>query len=170
MFHRQLRTERYAYKKRIFGIKVNSWISISIIILIALILGSFAMYAHAMDKVNYMYQNEIKTIIPAWKEKQYQIPALDKDITEREMVIGLIKRIWGVDSPTGLRIARCESGYNPKATNYNTDLTIDEGVFQINSIHNIPEMKNPVANISYAHQMYMAQGTGPWKSSESCWK
>lgn len=101
---------------------------------------------------------------------EYQIPTLNPNLTEREQNISLIKKIWGNDAETGLNIARCESGYRTHALNKNSNMTIDQGVFQINSVHGMPEMENAVANILYAYKMYQEQGTNPWTSSEKCWR
>ena len=97
------------------------------------------------------------------------IPTLNPNLSEREQNINLIKKIWGKDSQTGLALARCESGYRTHATNYNKNNTVDQGVFQINSIHSMPEMENPVANILYAYAMYQNQGVNPWSASRGCW-
>lgn len=99
----------------------------------------------------------------------YKEPTINSDASERDQVKGLISRIWGKDSWTGQNIARCESGFRPTATNHNTNGTVDQGVFQINSVHNMPSMDNAVANISYAYVIYKQQGVNPWYSSRSCW-
>src|SRR5581483_10632598 len=92
------------------------------------------------------------------------VPTLNPDIPEREQNIDLIKKIWGQDKELGLAIARCESGYRTHATHQNTNSTLDQGIFQINSVHGMPEMENAVANISYAYGIYLKQGTNPWTS------
>jgi len=99
----------------------------------------------------------------------YTVPSLNPNETEREQNIGLIKKIWGQDADTGLGIAKCESGYRTLARNVNTNNTVDQGVFQVNSVHGMPEMDNAVSNISYAYTLFVKQGTNPWTSSESCW-
>jgi len=100
----------------------------------------------------------------------YEAPTLNPNITEREQNIQLITRIWGKDAQIGLAIAKCESGYRTHAENRNTNGTLDQGVFQINSVHNMPEMETAVANITYAYLIFQTQGTNPWTSSEHCWK
>lgn len=91
------------------------------------------------------------------------------DLPERERNQTLIKKIWGHASTIGLAIAKCESGYRSEATNNNTNGTQDQGVFQVNSVHGMPDMFDAVANISYAYTLYISQGTNPWTSSERCW-
>lgn len=100
-----------------------------------------------------------------------QLPTLNPNLTEREQNMALIKKIWGRDAGIGLEIARCESGYRTK-TPYrpNTNGTQDQGVFQINTVHNMTDMENAVANISYAYTKFLEQGTNPWNSSKHCWE
>lgn len=102
-------------------------------------------------------------------KEELKIPTLNPDLTERQQNIDLIKKIWGRDSGIGLEIARCESGYRTHARNVNTNSTVDQGVFQINSVHGMPEMEVATANISYAYTMFLKQGTNPWNSSAKCW-
>ena len=33
----------------------------------------------------------------------------------------------------------------------------------------MPDMFNPTANVLYAHNLFVEQGTAPWLSSKSCW-
>lgn len=89
---------------------------------------------------------------------------------ERDANIGLIKKIWGVDSETGVKIATCESGMRTEATYDNTNGTQDQGIFQVNTVHNMSDMFNATANISYAYTLFLKQGVAPWTSSQSCWK
>jgi hypothetical protein len=89
---------------------------------------------------------------------------------DQEQVIALIRKIWGKDAPIGIAIARCESGFKVAGPHVaNTNHSIDQGVFSINSIHQMPDMENATANIAYAYSMYLTQGTTPWDSSKSCW-
>ncbi len=99
-------------------------------------------------------------------EPQYQLAPL----SEREENISLIKKIWGRDWELGSNIAKCESGYRTEAKNDNKNGTQDQGVFQVNTIHGMPDMFNAVSNISYAYSLYLKQGTNPWLSSSKCWK
>lgn len=89
--------------------------------------------------------------------------------TEREQNMEIIKRIWGKDAYLGLAIARAESGYRSNAIDKDSDGTEDQGVFQINSIHNIPNMFDATANIAYAYSLYLREGTTPWNSSKHNW-
>ena len=100
---------------------------------------------------------------------KYTKPTINPNIDEKIQIQDLIRRIWGKDAYIGLAIARAESGYRPNAINHNTNGTYDIGVFQINSVHNMPDMEDVVANISYAYTLFLSQGTTPWNSSKTEW-
>ena len=89
---------------------------------------------------------------------------------EREANIDTIHKSWGTDWQTGVNIATCESGMRSAARNENTNGTEDQGVFQVNTIHGMPDMFNATANISYAYTLYLKQGLAPWESSKHCWE
>lgn len=72
---------------------------------------------------------------------------------------------------TLIRIAKCESGMNPEAVNFNRNGTWDAGLFQINKIHKqkLSSMLDYTQNIEYALKLYKNQGFNPWYSSKRCW-
>ena len=83
---------------------------------------------------------------------------------------------WGPDMLTTLayyvglpnaslmgRIAMGESGGNPRATNQNTNGTVDRGLWQINSVHGFGGNHfDPLTNALYAKRVYDRQGIGAW--------
>ncbi len=102
----------------------------------------------------------------------YEEPKL-AELSERENSVRIIKKIWGRDWKTGVVIATCESGLRANAFNgHNTNGSWDAGLFQINSIHgwSKEELMNPIANAGIAYTKFVAQGTNPWYSSQSCWE
>ena len=80
--------------------------------------------------------------------------------------------IYDVDTEIALRIAFAESSFNPKAENYNTNGSNDLGLFQINSIHNVPDScrLDTHCNIKWALNKMSKVGTQPWYSSKSKWE
>jgi hypothetical protein len=86
-------------------------------------------------------------------------------------MIAIIQQVWGRAWRIGVAIARCESGLRPAAVHYNRNGTWDAGLFQINQIHGIPkaQLLNPSVNARYAYQLYVKQGTRPWRASQRCW-
>lgn len=75
------------------------------------------------------------------------------------------------DILTLIRIAKCESGMNPEAVNFNTNRTWDAGLFQINKVHKqkLSSMLDYTQNVEYALKLYKAQRFNPWYSSRRCW-
>lgn len=79
---------------------------------------------------------------------------------------------YGVDPDTAISIAMAESSLNPLATNTNTNGTTDKGLFQINSIHGVPDecRLDVECNTDWAMQKMSTAGTTPWNSSKHKWK
>ena len=69
-----------------------------------------------------------------------------------------------------LEVAQCESHWNPQAYNYNTNLTGDYGLFQINTVHIVRYgsgfMYDWKTNVDVAYKIYKSSGWNPWV----CWK
>lgn len=81
---------------------------------------------------------------------------------------GIIHRHFGSAAPAAIRIAKCESGMNPRAVSP----TNDHGLFQINIVHRgqfeavtgapWSSVYDPELNTIYARHLYAEQGWGPW--------
>lgn len=89
-----------------------------------------------------------------------------------EQEIRTLAKCHGINEDKAVAIAKCESGLNPAAMNQNHDGTNDKGVYQINSIHNVPDScrLDKTCNISWAMNKMVNQGFRPWKASQTCWK
>lgn len=64
-----------------------------------------------------------------------------------------------------------ESGWNPEAISPpNTKGTVDKGMWQINSIHGLPDSytMNPVDATDWARMMYEQQEWRPWVARKHC--
>ena len=82
---------------------------------------------------------------------------------ERSLEEGLTYRQFA----TLWRIAECESHWEQDAYNKKTN---DKGIFQINIVHWAKAQEDTwQGNIDYALELYLEEGTGPWKSSRRCW-
>ncbi len=154
--------------KRKLSHKVRVHLSVYVLLIIAtfsaIVCGKIR--SHELDLMLHT-----QTIYAMTPERPYVEPQLNPNESGRDQVIGLIKKVWGKDAQLGLAIARCESGYSPTKPHVsNTDGSVDQGVFSINSVHQMPDMENMVANISYAYSMYLTQGTTPWNPSKGCWE
>ena len=89
-------------------------------------------------------------------------------LTEQEEIAQYIcSKPW--DCKKALKIARCESGLNPLATNKNKNGTVDRGILQINSIHGLRNSYDWKTNIDFAIQkLYTLRGWKDWASSYKC--
>jgi len=79
-----------------------------------------------------------------------------------------IVRVFG-ENTIMLKVAKCESGFNPKAKNPKSSAT---GVFQImSSVHGISPrfLTDYKVNIAAAHKLYLEQNLMPWEASRNCW-
>lgn len=107
---------------------------------------------------------------PAWADprsdaKIVEVPYYITPQTIQEKICA----VFTEDCKTALKVAKCESGFNPKAKNKQSSA---RGLFQImSSVHQVKEawLFNPDTNIQIAHDLYIRQGWGPWTSSKSCW-
>jgi len=107
---------------------------------------------------------------PTW-ESPVQAKEPEPTPSPEELVIAEIREVFGKDAEGMLKVAKCESGIRAKAiNNKNKNGSNDSGVFQINSVHGIPQryLLNSSINIRVAKQLFDAQGYEPWRSSNSC--
>ena len=74
----------------------------------------------------------------------------------------------GKDIDIAVAVAKAESGWNPKATNLNSNASVDYGLFQINSIHQAilagGNWADPEDNARMAYKVWSDAGKqwGPW--------
>jgi len=69
-----------------------------------------------------------------------------------------------------VKIAFCESSYNPLAINYNKNGSSDYGLFQYNSIHNFGEKPLDVEwSTKKTIEWIRAGKLHAWNSSKKCW-
>lgn len=78
-------------------------------------------------------------------------------------IIAMIDRVFGADAPEAVRVARCESGLNPKA--YNPGSGHAEGLFQIlypstwsRTSQASHSPFDAMANILAAHEIFVRDG------------
>lgn len=98
------------------------------------------------------------------------------EFQQDETIEEKIRRIAGeemVDADLACRVAKCESGFNPNATNTNTDGSIDRGLFQINSKYH-PEVTadqafNPEFATRWFCKAFKAGNLSWWNASKTCW-
>jgi hypothetical protein len=96
-------------------------------------------------------------------EKVIEVPRLPQTVEEE------IRSVFGKDAPIMLKVAKCESGMNPKSKNKESTAT---GVFQIMaSVHGVRRdwLTNQHINIQIAKALFDSSGLNPWNASRSCW-
>lgn len=106
---------------------------------------------------------EVKQIVQVINE----IPHPEDLETDTEKYI---YEVFGIeDYKIALAIARAESGLREDAINaYNTNGTVDVGIFQINSVHfskeacSLKEVATMKGNVDCAYELYKASGWTPW--------
>lgn len=87
-------------------------------------------------------------------------------LSEKEQIIQYITQVFGKDAPDAFNILYCENrGLRPDAVNYNRNGSIDEGIFQINSIHKQTDMTNWKKNIDFAYKLFKRGGWSQWSCS-----
>lgn len=86
-----------------------------------------------------------------------------------------IRAVWGpMEAKNAIRVARCESGLDPKAIAYEPNGSISRGLFQINNVHEGHlYKKNETAklftvdfNIQVAYTLWKQQGWRPWSCAQ----
>lgn len=90
---------------------------------------------------------------------------VEKPLTERQQIINYIYQVFGDQADNAYKVLACENGrLNPNAQGHNTNNTVDTGIFQVNSIHGVPEayLKDWRTNIDIAYQIYKGSGWGAW--------
>jgi|ERR1035437_10314498 hypothetical protein len=91
-----------------------------------------------------------------------------KPVTEHQMIVNEIYTVFGKDAPDAFKVLSCENhALNPNAQNYNNNGTVDIGIMQINSVHNVPGkyLYDWRTNISVGYQIFKDSGWGAWTCS-----
>lgn len=101
------------------------------------------------------------------KEVKTEVVYVEKEEeSEEEQIRQYIKDLWGDKADEAFAVLSCENnGLNPTAKNTgNSNGSVDGGIFQINSIHGLPDdvVYNWKRNIAYAYSIYLKQGWRPW--------
>lgn len=87
--------------------------------------------------------------------------------------IRAVAKKYNVDPNLAVRVARCESGFNPTAVRVNLGQSVDRGLFQWNDFYH-PEISNDCAfdiecSTSRFCQAVKAGHLNWWNNSQHCW-
>lgn len=74
---------------------------------------------------------------------------------------------FGEDYEDAMTVLSCENKYlDPNSINtYNSNGSVDEGIFQINTIHGLDNMLDYKANIDFAYKLFKKKGWSSWSCS-----
>ena len=111
------------------------------------------------------------------KEETEEEEKKTEKIETEEEIINLIKKTakkYGIDEELAVRVAKCESGLNPKAINTNAPDSIDRGLYQINSKWHPEITEEQAFDIQFSTNFFCeAVKNGYirwWKASQKCWE
>jgi len=81
-------------------------------------------------------------------------------IETEEQIVEEIKRVFHEEPELALAIMKCESGLVPTAEHWNTNGTVDKGIAQLNSVHDLSgvDVWNPKENLRFARKLYDERG------------
>lgn len=117
----------------------------------------------------------IERITDEKKTVNDEITEEEKETTEKEILQAIKEtaRKYGIDESQAVRIAKCESGLNPKAINKNAPDSIDRGLYQINSKWHPEVTEEEAFDYQFSINFYCkAVKNGYvrwWKASQKCW-
>lgn len=105
--------------------------------------------------------------------KEYNKPVVvvpkDSQMTEKQQIMNYIVEVFGDDSADAITIInKCENhSFDPKAQNWNSNGSVDTGIFMVNSIHGYTEeqLKDWKFNIDVAKKIYDNGGWKQWACS-----
>lgn len=100
------------------------------------------------------YQVEAKETVPERKVVQIEVAYTQERIIEK------IRETFPEDPDRAVAIAKCESGFNPKAVSP----TNDHGLMQINkTVHTVEgDIYDVETNLKFARTLYDERGWQPW--------
>jgi hypothetical protein len=90
--------------------------------------------------------------------------------SEKEQIKAYIREVFGDQSTNAFKILACENrSLNPLAQGTNLDMSVDTGIFQVNSFWANPAvLKDWKTNVDMAHVIYLRGGWNEW-ACESVW-
>lgn len=137
--------------------------SAAVVMLSTICLGSIVGLLHEKYKPELLSPLSAKEYVTVEKIVEKEI-----HVTKDSPIEDQILAAFGAEGDIALKVARCESGLNPKAINKTSSA---RGLFQImQSWHRIDQkwLFDPVINIQVAKKLWSEQGWEPWRASNKC--
>jgi len=127
-------------------------------------------HLHAVEAWNAtVAANEARAAEEARRAEAERVAAAQAASAPAGSVEEVIQRWFGGEASTAIRVARCESGLNPRAVSSGGG---NHGLFQINNVHRgtfesvtgqpWSAVYTAEANTRFAHWLWSQQGWGPW--------
>lgn len=118
--------------------------------------------------LNTWYESASAPIVYAAASEPIELkPVLYRAETQEERIIRKIEEAFP-EEPRMVKVAWCESRYNPRAIGP----TQDFGLFQLhNPSHDLSgiDVFDVDDNIAFARKLYDQYGLKPWRASADCW-
>lgn len=133
---------------------------LKLIVIFALCMGILALASFLIEK--YLYGTGI--IVSPVADAQETVRVVEPRVLEKTEIISIIvnefSEFGSQTVMTALRIANCESKFDERAEHWNTNGTVDRGIYQINSIHRYAdyELFGAYNNILIAKRMFVKNG------------
>jgi len=135
------------------------------------IITAFSTSYMGMATIDNIIGGKIEQTKTIEEEIQKKIEPTKEEITN---LIEKIAKETGIDPKLAIRVAKCESGLNPKARLVNSPNSIDRGLFQINSYYHKEVTDEQADDPEFATKWFCnAVKNGHldwWKASKKCWK
>ncbi len=127
LYHDKVGSNQYVRKPKVRYLKpkTHAWIWI---IILAIAIPEVAFFTQARLEKIYQKTNQYFAVTAYASEK-----TVEPLTSEQEKIVNYIHEIFGRYAPEAIKIAKCESGLNPKAIGTNVDFSQDFGLFQLNS-------------------------------------
>ena len=169
--------------------KYRFWSSLYILIPAILVIGFIGYKMKSAEIAQAKMQVYEKELARIEQENQELVRRLavsesqNLDVKDPATIKKVICSLWGDKCQEALKVQSCENGtLDPERVNTsNKDKSVDKGIFQINSIHQVriekifnqsykEAMGSPWKNIIFAYIKYQEEGFRPWYSSNACHK
>lgn len=145
-------------QKKYYGLKSKNWALVIILIELALIAALIGFW-HKQRTLQAEASGYFKSLTIE------RLTGVEANTTQQQQIIAYIKEVFGSQANNAFKVLSCENhSLNPKARGISPNGSIDSGIFQINSVHKIPEryLYDWRTNIDVAHQIYLDSGWGAW--------
>jgi hypothetical protein len=138
---------------------------LAVIVVWLILLNVLIIRPEKKSELKVIEANDPRTVrVIDWTDERTVKVKEDKVKMTGNKIIDAIYRTFPEDPYTALAIAKAESNLNPLATGYNSNGSIDVGIFMINDVHgfSVEERMNIEKNLEIARKLYEKRHWKPW--------